>query len=179
MDEPFAQVIPASDAAEQLGVSASGLRRLGSIYAEVHGELAREPKTERRIWTTEVVERLRQARALVEAGRYRSIRDALEALVKGVDVDVATELATPAQQPPPQALGVLLQEIRSLQQHLEAVERLEARMEEMQRQLEAPKDDTELVEQRRLNRYLMGELERRSKLESAAPRRPWWWWWGR
>ncbi len=183
MDEHLVQVMSASDAAQRVGVSASGLRRLGTIYAEVHGELAREPKTEKRIWTAEIVERLGQARALVEAERCRSIKEALTALDKGIDIDLSTDLATPVQAPTPEALGVLLNEIRSLQQRLEGLERLEVRIEEMQRQLEAPradpKRDIELAESKRMNQYLMGELERRAKLGIEAPRRPWWRWWSR
>lgn len=95
MDDQPVQVMSAADAARQLGVSPSGLRRLGTIYAEVHGELGRELHTDKRIWTGEVVERLGQARALVEAERYRSIKEALGALDKGVDIDLATDLATP------------------------------------------------------------------------------------
>lgn len=179
MDEQPLEVISATDAAEKLGVSASGLRRLGAIYAQVHGELPRERRTEKRIWTSQVVERLGQARALVEAERYRSIKEALEALDKGVDIDVATELATPVREPTPEALGVLLQEIRSLQDRLEAVERLEAEVRALRRQLEAPKDTSgSEPELARMNAYLLGELERR-RLEGEREKRskPWWRFW--
>lgn len=181
MDEQPLEVISATNAAERLGVSASGLRRLGAIYAQVHGELPREQRTEKRIWTSEVVERLGQARALVEAERYRSIKEALEALDKGIDIDVATELAVPVQVPLPEALGVLLEEIRSLQERLEAVDRLEAEVRALRRQLEAPKatsgSEPELA---RMNAYLLGELERR-RLEDEAKteRRSWWRFWQR
>lgn len=178
MDEQLIDVVSASFAAEQLRVSASGLRRLGTIYAEVHGELGREPKTDKRIWTTEVVERLGQARALVEAERYRSIKEALEALDRGTDIDVGADLATPMQPPTPEMLRVLLAEIRLLQQRLNGVERLEAQVEALQRQLEAPGVSTEReAHLEKMNQYLLGELERRSKLESIATRRrPWWRW---
>lgn len=171
MDEQPLEVVSATDAAERLGVSASGLRRLGAIYAQVHGELPRERRTEKRIWTSQVIERLGQARALVEAERYRSIREALEALDKGVDIDVATELAVPMQAPPPEALGVLLEEIRSLQERLEVVDRLEAEVQALRRQLEAPKDAHSLEpELARMNAYLLSELERR-RLEDEAKKR--------
>jgi hypothetical protein len=179
MDEQPLEVVSATDAAEKLGVSASGLRRLGTIYAQVHGELPRERRTEKRIWTSQVVERLGQARALVEAERYRSIKEALKALDKGVDMDVATELATPVQEPTPEALGVLLQEIRSLQDRLEAVDRLEAEVQALRRQLEVPKDTTDSEPGlARMNAYLLGELERRRlEDETKKKQRAWWRFW--
>ncbi len=171
MDDQPVQVMSAADAARQLGVSPSGLRRLGTIYAAVHGELGRELHTDKRIWTGEVVERLGQARALVEVERYRSIKEALGALDKGVDIDLATDLATPVQAPTPEALGVLLEEVRSLQRRLDGVERLEARIEALQRQLEAPRSETERVAQlERINAHLMDEIQRQRQTPAQDSR---------
>lgn len=192
MDQQPVQIVSATEAAERLGVSASGLRRLGAIYAQVHGELPREQRTEKRIWTGEVVERLAQARALVEMERFRSIKEALEALDKGLDLNLATDLATDLQaSPTPETLGVLIEEIRRLHNRLEVAERAERKLEEvgerlanLERQLEAPKDygnrEAELEEQHRLNQYLHGELERRRlEAERTPTRRPWWRLWRR
>ncbi len=44
------------------------------------------------------------------------------------------------QAPAPEALGVLLKEISSLRERLEAVDRLEAEVRALRRQLETPKD---------------------------------------
>lgn len=74
-------------AAERVGVSASGLRRLAPIYEEIHGELPRKPNSNNRLWPEEAVERLRDARRLVELGRCRTILEALRALENGVSVE--------------------------------------------------------------------------------------------
>lgn len=189
MSEQPLEVISATDAAERLGVSASGLRRLGSIYSQVHGELPRERNTEKRIWTSEVIERLAQARALVEAERYRSIKEALEALDRGV-ADVVVELAPQVQPPLPEALEVLLDEIKTLNARLAAYEQLEARLASVERleeevramrqQLEAPKriaviDNSQADELRWMNGYLLGELERR-RLEGERNQKKYQWW---
>lgn len=74
----------AGAAAERLGVSASGLRRYASLYEQVHGELPRKVNTKNRLYPSEALERLASARRLVEAERYKSILEALEALEQGV-----------------------------------------------------------------------------------------------
>jgi hypothetical protein len=75
---------------------------------------------------------------------------------------------------------MLLAEMRIMQERLEG---LEAHVGNLTRQLEAPKGENdgnaELAEQRRLNQYLMGELERRSNLDTTPRRRTWWRWWRR
>jgi hypothetical protein len=79
-------------AADLLGVSASGLRRLAPIYESVFGELKRVGKGDEskrsREWTTEAIERLQTARGVTGRGRpYRTIEAALEAIRDGVEVD--------------------------------------------------------------------------------------------
>jgi hypothetical protein len=87
-DEPLVTLLEPSAAAERLGVSASGLRRLAPIYEKVHEPLPRRgtgDKSKRaRLWPSEAVERLQDARALVEQGRCKTILEALQALQTGV-----------------------------------------------------------------------------------------------
>jgi hypothetical protein len=78
-------------AAELLGVSASGLRRLAPIYESVYGDLKRVGRgaadKRSREWTTEAIERLQTARGVTGRGKpYRTIEAALEALRDGVEV---------------------------------------------------------------------------------------------
>jgi molybdenum-dependent DNA-binding transcriptional regulator ModE len=110
-------------AADLLGISASGLRRLAPIYESVYGDLKRvgqgDESKRSREWPTEAIERLQTARGVTGRGRpYRTIEAALAALRSGVEVgsveidfggrqagaDVATS----------QALQVLIGEIRLL-----------------------------------------------------------------
>ena len=118
-------------AAEKLGMSASGLRRLGPIYEAVHGELPRTGKGAEdkrpRLWPAEAVERLTTARALVVAKRYETIEKALEALRDGIELDGeglaieapqrGSELATQ------HALRVLLEEVQGLRGEVVALQR--------------------------------------------------------
>jgi hypothetical protein len=82
-------------AAEKLGVSASGLRRLAPIYEQVHEPLPRRgigDKSKRaRLWSVEAVDRLQDARALVEQGRCKTILEALRALQAGVITTLEVE----------------------------------------------------------------------------------------
>lgn len=178
MSESETIYYPPGDAARQLDVSPSGLRRYANFYEEVYGLMPRDPQG-RRMWTGEAVGRLAAAKAVLAAGQAAGIKEALAGLESGKTA--APEALTVTL--PRDALGVLLKEMQSMREQLEGLQRLEARVEALQRQLEAPRGETDgdakLAEQRRLNQYLMGELERRSQLESEAPRRPWWRWWGR
>lgn len=63
--------------AERLQVSSSGLRRLAAIYEGVHGALPKDPMGGR-LWSPQAVARLEAAKALVDAGRVKSVREALE-----------------------------------------------------------------------------------------------------
>ncbi len=87
-NEPVVTLLEPSAAAEGLGVSASGLRRLAPIYEQVHGPLPRRgsgaENKRARLWSVEAVERLKDARALVEQGRCKTILEALQALQAGV-----------------------------------------------------------------------------------------------
>ncbi len=86
--EPVVTLLEPSAASERLGVSASGLRRLAPIYENVYEPLPRrgsgDMSKRARLWSTEAVERLKDARALVEQGRCKTILEALQALQAGV-----------------------------------------------------------------------------------------------
>ncbi len=169
---------PPGDAARQLDVSPSGLRRYANFYEEVYGPMQRDPQG-RRMWTGEAVGRVAAAKAVLASGQAAGIKEALAGLESGETA--APEALTVTL--PRDALGVLLAEMKSMREQLEGLQRLEAQVNALQRQLEAPTGktggDAELAEQRRLNQYLMGELERRSVLETTPRRRAWWRWWGR
>ncbi len=113
-------LLEAGAAAEQLGLSPSGLRRVAAIYEAVHGELPRKRDTKARLYPAEALERLTTARRLVEAEVYRSIGEALQALERGVPVDLTAEPLEVApvrsQAVPNEALGVLLGELRGLRE---------------------------------------------------------------
>jgi hypothetical protein len=186
-------VLTPKQAADRLHVSASGLRRLASIYAAVHGDLPREPDTQNRLWPEEAVEQLEQARALVQAERFKSIKEALEAIARGVDVADVTVSTPPARvELGPDLLRELVNEMRRLG---DAVEALQAENAELREQLKAlaPPADTPsggkaeyVAEMEKIHadyekriRYLQGELERRdsaliSAIDDKHKRVPWW-----
>lgn len=78
-------VMPPKEAARQLGVAASTLRRLAPTYEAVHGPLPWEGDEAGggRLWPAEAVERVQDARALVAEGRAKSLESALRALAGG------------------------------------------------------------------------------------------------
>lgn len=147
---------------DQLGVSPSGLRRLAGIYEAVYGDLPKDAMGGR-LWEPQAVARLKAAKALVEAGRVKSIREALER----PENSVTNELETlPRKVDASEALMSVLEEIQTLKEQVAALQ---------ERQLEPPREQTaELEETRRLNAYLLGELERRRLEGEQAPRRGWW-----
>ncbi len=87
-NEPVVTLLEPSAAAERLGVSASGLRRLAPIYENVYEPLPRRgtgDKSKRaRLWPTEAVDSLQDARALVDKGRCRTILEGLQGLQAGI-----------------------------------------------------------------------------------------------
>lgn len=94
-DEPLVTLLEPSAAAERLGVSASGLRRLAPIYEKVHEPLPRrgtgDESKRARLWSTAAVDRLQDARALVDKGRCKTILEALQALQAGVITTLEVE----------------------------------------------------------------------------------------
>ena len=105
-------VMSPGDVARRLGVSPSGLRRLAGVYSAVFGELPKDLSGTSRLWPTEAVGRLEQARALLAEGRARSIRDALLAVEGG-----ATARLEPALQDGrvAEALGVVAARLEALE----------------------------------------------------------------
>ncbi len=120
-------LLEAGAAAEQVGVSASGLRRLAPLYEQIHGALPRKPRSNNRLWPQNAVERLQRARRLVELERSRTISDALTALARGVDDD-DLELEPSAARVSPdstqRALELLTLEVRELRRELSEIRAL-------------------------------------------------------
>lgn len=122
MSDEIEVVLSPGEAARQLGVSSSGLRRLAGVYSEVHGELPKDSSGTSRIWPREAVLRLDAARALMAAGQARSIRDALIAVEGGAAprLEVAVQDERIAE-----ALGVVAARLEAV---LESNQRLEAKV---------------------------------------------------
>ncbi len=78
-------LIPPKGAAERLGVSASGLRRLATLWEEIYGPIHWEGEREGggRVYPLSVVTKLEAARGLVREGKSKSIQNALQALDMG------------------------------------------------------------------------------------------------
>jgi hypothetical protein len=124
-------VLTPGEAARQLGVSPSGLRRLAVIYGEVYGDLQKDAGGTSRIWTQEAVVRLQRARALMAAGQARSVRDALVAVEGGAAprVEVAVSGGDVAA-----ALGMVATQLEAV---LESNRRLEAEVAALRLEVEA------------------------------------------
>jgi DNA-binding transcriptional MerR regulator len=149
---------PASEAARVLDASESATRRYASLYESLYGPMPRD-KQKRRLWTHEAVEALRNAKALLDAGKVISIQAGLEAL-RGTEPEA---LELPPANPPDDPLRVLLE-------RLEAMQSLEAEIKLLRRQLEAPSKREAELEQ--MNSYLMRELERYQKQAETPPADP-------
>lgn len=139
-------LIPPKQAAKQLGVSASGLRRLATLWEEVYGPIRWEGEREGggRVYPESVVKRLEAARTLVRNGQSKSIQNALQALDGGAT-------------PPAQALArsglpdhdlfeALLTELRTIHEELS---QLRTENTEMARRLPSPGDDNNVAEELR------------------------------
>jgi DNA-binding transcriptional MerR regulator len=122
------------DVAKRLGVSASGLRRLAGSYAELYGELPRDSSGTSRLWSTEAVNRLEAARALLAAGRARSIKDALLAIEGGAVPSEDAVLALGQDWRVVEALGVVAARLEALQ---ESNRELQAEVEALRGELRA------------------------------------------
>jgi DNA-binding transcriptional MerR regulator len=165
-------LMPPREAADRLGVSSSGLRRLASLYEGLYGPLPRD-SSDSRIWPSDVVERLEVARALVSQGRAKSIQDALHAVETG---DRAATDGLAPRLPQGEALAALVDEMQAMRRELAE---LRSESAAMRRQLEAPQgtsgSEPGLA---RMNAYLLGELERRRlEDETKKERRAWWQFW--
>ena len=129
----------------------------------------------------------------MDTNRYSSIKNALEALERGVTTPDTQEVALPPTaelRRRIEALAALPDQVERLKQGqgemltllrdlVATVERLQQKQEEVN--TNPPFEDTratlgELEEQRRMNTYLKGELERRDS-EAEVVKRPWWKFW--
>jgi DNA-binding transcriptional MerR regulator len=117
-DRPLVTLLEAGMAAEQLGVSASGLRRLAIIYETVYEKLPRKPRSNNRLFPEEAVERLQAARALLQAEKFRTINEALEGIKYGLVAEDEIEASQANKEPAPQALELLIAEIQGLRKDL-------------------------------------------------------------
>lgn len=111
------------DAAHRLGVSASGLRRLAAAFEEVHGDLPRKVGTKARLYPETALTKIAQARALVEAGRYKGNVEALDALKRGLEPGAPGELTASADQATPQAFALFAQEQHDMREDIRAMRR--------------------------------------------------------
>jgi len=119
-DRPVVTLLEAGTAAERLGVSPSGLRRLSLIYEEVYESLPRKAKSNNRLWPEEAIGRLQTARALLQAERYRTIQEALEALKHGLVDEEDLEAHPKPLDSSQRGLEVLIGELRELREELAA-----------------------------------------------------------
>ncbi len=119
-------------AAQRHGVSGAALRRMAAAYERVRGALPESSAG--RPWPIEAVERLEQARALLAAGRAKSVQAALEAHDLGARVSVD---AAPALRDGATALNVIAVQLKGvvrLKQHVEALgNEIEALKSKLQR----------------------------------------------
>lgn len=171
MDPTTETIYSAGEAARFLDVSPSGLRRYASIFEELYGDLPRDSQGGRsRVWTSFAIERLQAAKGLVAEGQAPSIRDALEALERGV---------TPASEPQTVTLRrdvveALLTEVQAVRKQLNSVQRLEAEVRQLREQLEAPRGATprelEVQIERERQEQQAAEAAARTQKEVAAVR---------
>lgn len=157
MAESERLVCPPSEAARRLGVAPATLRRYAGLYERVFGRL--EPGEHGRLYPEEVLERLSAAKVMQEQGRAVSLEQALLMLREGTEPPEAARVAALTLDRPQEAPGELAAILR---EEIRAAVRAELA--------------SEVAELRRLNDYLMGELERR-QLADSKPRRRWWQWW--
>lgn len=107
--------VSTSEAAERLGISPSGLRRLARIYEDKRGKLPRDNQRGR-VWPEEIIDQLEQARALVHEERAVSIEKALELLEQEAR---AANVLPPHEGGNHRVFEALVDEIRLLRQAVE------------------------------------------------------------
>lgn len=166
--EPSGRVYTPGQAAQVLEVTTQTLRRYADDYGEVFGPVIQRGR--QRMFDDIFINRLGQAQVLQQTNAAPSIRVALEFIRDRTPAGEA--IAHPDQPPFEQTVLEKLNALAEMVTHLSAENRaLHRRLN----QLEAPRDDQspELEGQRRMNAYLMGELQRRSETEQL-PSRGWW-----
>lgn len=155
-------VYPPAEAARLLRVSVSGLRRYGLLYEAIFDPLPRDPQG-RRLWTPGAVERLRRAKALMAEGRAVSIQTALEmdeTPVQDVQEVTLHDPSTEALRRLSAALDTITRLEQTNRQFLQEVSALRERMEQ---------GDPNTDELRRMNAFLMTELERARTVAHEQP----------
>ncbi len=158
-------LIPPKQAAERLGVSPSGLRRLALLWEEVYGPIHWEGEREGggRVYPERVVARLEAARALVREGQSKSIQNALQALDSGAILPTQA-LARPGV-PDYDVLLALLNEIKAMRGELVQLHTDNA---EMKNRLPPPEGGDALAgEVRALREQVSALVEAQSPLQST------------
>lgn len=130
-------VLPPREAATQLGVAPSTLRRLATVYTDVYGPDALGWSDGgkgggSRLWTTTALRRTRAARDLVESGRAASFELALRILKDAPEGTLATVTADRA--PGPDVKG-LLERFAALEAKVERVYALEEELEALREEV--------------------------------------------
>lgn len=172
-----------TEAARILGVSPATLRRLAKFYEDVFEPLPTDAKGGR-VYPDHALKRVQAARALFDEGRAANLETAFTLLARGA-TGSPDEVLFQASAPAP--IEQLLVEFKGMRRALEHMsERMDALQDEntqlreqvlkqLENRSEGSNSKSEVLQ---LNRYLLGELKRRSKLEfEATRRRPWWRWW--
>lgn len=118
--EILEMVLPPREAALQLGVAPSTLRRLATVYTDVFGTDALGWSDGgkgggSRLWTGEALRRTRAARELVESGRASSFELALRTLKNAPEAVFALTAADPESAP---EVAALRQEVATLREAL-------------------------------------------------------------
>lgn len=172
-----------TEAARILGVSPATLRRLAKFYEDAFELLPTDAKGGR-IYPDHALKRVQAARVLFDEGRAANLETAFTLLARGTTGspdEVLFQASTPA------PIDQLLVEFKGMRRALEHMsERIDVLQDEnnhlheqVLKQLENPSErSSSEFEVLQINRYLLGELERRSRVEfEATRRRPWWRWW--
>lgn len=121
--EGFEVVLPPREAANQLGVAPSTLRRLATVYTDVYGQDALAwsdggKGSGSRLWTGKALRRTRAARDLVESGRASSFELALRTLK---DAPEGVLMLAPVEVDNPGEVAALREEVAALRKALEEV----------------------------------------------------------
>ena len=129
------------EAAKQLGVSESTLRRLSGFYEAVFGPLPRDSRG--RTYPDDAAKRMIAARQLHDQGKASSLQHALEVLAtaEATGADPEAAALAPGHGEGREVASELLRELTRLREAVEAQGReLEALRAELRQALPSPKD---------------------------------------
>lgn len=162
------------EAARLLGVTTQTLRRYAEDYGEVFEPVVQQGR--QRAFDSVFVARMHQAQVMQQANKAQSIRAALELVRDGT---TSAELSEHPTQPPFEQ--AVLEQLRALGEMVVQLSEDNKALRVQVKQLEAPREGSNSEpETARMNRYLLGELERRrAEADQRQQRRPWWQFWGR